>query len=148
MFRGLSLHTLDPKGRIIIPARFRDIIKVDGSGVMLTLMDGAVWVYTYTEWQNVESKVLAREKTSEYLRRFRRFFIGSAADCKCDKQGRILIPQSLRSAAELDREIMLVGNLTHFEIWDKNKYEAEGQRFFAEDVNKEEVRNEIAELGL
>jgi MraZ protein len=81
------------------------------------------------------------------MRRFRRVFIGGAFECPCDKQGRILIPPMLRQYAEVSREIVLVGVLDHFEIWSREKWEKENLHM-EKDMKKEEVRNEIAKLGL
>ena len=148
MFRGSSFHTIDLKGRVIIPARFRDIIKAGGSnGVMVTRLDRALFVYTFDQWSKIESKVLSMAETSVYMRRFRRVFIGGASDCNCDKQGRILIPPVLRQYAELDKEVVLVGQIAHFEIWSKENYEQEVMQM-EEDMKKEAVSNEIAKLGL
>lgn len=147
MFRGTTSHNIDPKGRIIVPARFRKLVQDNGGGLMVTRMDGSLWAYLYPEWEKVEQKILALSKTSETMRRFRRFFVGSATECRVDKQGRILIPPDLRLRANLTKEIMLVGQLDHFQIWDREQYEADNERFDL-DLHSEEVRNEIAELGL
>ncbi|MBT9438277.1 MAG: division/cell wall cluster transcriptional repressor MraZ [Desulfobacterales bacterium] len=148
MFRGSSFNTIDSKGRIIIPARFRDVIKAGGGdGVIVTRLDKALFAYTFDQWSKIESKVLAISETSEYMRRFRRVFIGGASDCNCDKQGRILIPPVLRQYAEFEKEIVLVGQIVHFEIWSKENYEQEVVQM-EEDMKKEAVSNEIAKLGL
>ncbi|MDL1967675.1 MAG: division/cell wall cluster transcriptional repressor MraZ [Deltaproteobacteria bacterium] len=148
MFRGSSFNTIDSKGRLIIPARFRDVIKAGGGdGVIVTRLDKALFAYTFDQWSKIESKVLAISETSEYMRRFRRVFIGGASDCYCDKQGRILIPPVLRQYAELEKEIVLVGQIAHFEIWSKENYEQEVVQM-EEDMKKEAVSNEIAKLGL
>lgn len=148
MFRGSSFNTIDSKGRIIIPARFRDVIKAEGGdGVIVTRMDEALFAYTFDQWSKIESKVLAMSETSESMRRFRRVFIGGASDCNYDKQGRILIPPVLRQYAELEKEIVLVGQIVHFEIWSKENYEREVMQM-EEDMKKEAVSNEIAKLGL
>ncbi|MBW1835073.1 MAG: division/cell wall cluster transcriptional repressor MraZ [Deltaproteobacteria bacterium] len=148
MFRGSSFNTIDLKGRIIIPARFRDVIKAGGGdGVIVTRLDKALFAYTFDQWSKIESKVLAMSETSEYMRRFRRVFIGGASDCICDKQGRILIPPVLRQYAEFEKEIVLVGQIVHFEIWSKENYEQEVVQM-EEDMKKEAVSNEIAKLGL
>ena len=148
MFRGSSFNTIDSKARIIIPARFRDVIKAGGGdGVIVTRLDKALFAYTFDQWSKIESRVLAMSETSEYMRRFRRVFIGGASDCNCDKQGRILIPPVLRQYAELEKEIVLVGQIVHFEIWSKENYEQEVVQM-EEDMKKEAVSNEIAKLGL
>ena len=148
MFRGSSFHTIDTKGRIIIPARFRDVIKADGSyGVMLSRMDGALIAYTYNEWRKIESRILSLAEKSESMRRFRRVFIGGSFECSCDKQDRILIPQNLREYAGLEKDIVLVGVLDHFEIWSRDSWNRENMDL-EKDMKKEDVRNEIAKLGL
>jgi transcriptional regulator MraZ len=147
MFRGTTSHSIDPKGRIIVPARFRELVQQDGGGLIVTRMDGALRAYTYPNWEKVEQKILDLPTTSDSMRRFRLFFIGSATDCRVDKQGRFLIPPDLRLRVNLTKEIMLVGQLNHFQIWDRERYEADNEQFELEVLN-EEVRNEIAELGL
>ena len=148
MFRGSSFHTIDNKGRLIIPARFRQFIKSEeGDGVMISRMDSCLVAYPFKEWRSLENRILSLAETSENMRRFRRVFIGGAFECSCDKQDRILIPQSLRQYADLDKEIVLVGVLEHFEIWAREKWERENIEL-EKDFKKEEVRNEIAKLGL
>ncbi len=148
MFRGSSFHTIDSKGRIIIPARFRDVIKADGAyGVMLSRMDGALIAYTYDEWRKIENRILTLAEKSESMRRFRRVFIGGSFECPCDKQDRILIPQNLREYAEFEKDIVLVGVLDHFEIWSRDSWNRENMDL-EKDMKKEDVRNEIAKLGL
>jgi MraZ protein len=148
MFRGSSFHTIDTKGRIIIPARFRDVIKAQGlNGVMVSRMDGGLVAYTYDEWCKIETRILSLAEKSENMRRFRRVFIGGAFECSCDKQDRILIPQNLRLYAELGKEIVLVGVLDHFEIWSRKSWDRENIHL-EKDMKKEDTRNEIAKLGL
>jgi MraZ protein len=148
MFRGSFFHTIDSKGRIIIPSKFRDIIKAqESNGVMVSRIDGGLVAYTHDEWRNIETRILSLAEKSENMRRFRRVFIGGAFECACDKQDRILIPQNLRQYAELDKEIVLVGVLDHFEIWSRKSWDRENIHL-DKDMKKEDVRNEIAKLGL
>ena len=148
MFRGNSFHTIDSKGRIIIPSRFRSFIRAgDRQGVMVSRRERGLFVYTYEEWGIIEAKVLAAEETSDEMRRFIRVFIGGAFDCPCDKQDRILIPPALREYTELDKEIVIVGVLKWFEIWSRENWEKE-IRQQERDAKTEDVRREIARLGL
>jgi len=148
MFRGSSFHTIDEKGRIIIPARFRDVLKAGGGdGVMVSRLDKSLFAYTFEEWSKIENKILSLAEKSGNMRRFRRVFIGGAFECICDKQGRILIPPSLRQYSELEREIVLLGVLDHFEIWSRKNWENKNLTI-KEDLENEEVRNEISKLGL
>ena len=148
MFRGSSFHTIDSKGRIIIPARFRDVIKaVESDGIIVSRMDKCLVAYMSEEWGNIEARILSLAEKSASMRRFRRVFIGGAFECSCDKQERILIPAPLRQYAQLDKEIVLVGVLDHFEIWARRNWAIETMDL-EEDMKKEDVRNEIAKLGL
>ncbi len=148
MFRGSSFHTIDAKGRVIIPARFREVINAGGSdGVMVSGMDGCLFAYPFDEWSNIEKRILSLAEKSASMRRFRRLFIGGAFECGIDKQDRILVPPSLRAYADLDKEIVLVGVLDHFEIWSRTNWDMENENLM-KDLKEEEVRNEIARLGL
>ncbi len=148
MFRGSSYHTIDVKGRIIIPARFREIINAgEVDGVMISGMDRCLYAYTFEEWSKIENRILSLVEKSDTVRRFRRVFIGGAFECNCDKQDRVLIPPSLRQYAQLDKEIVVLGVLDHFEIWSRENWNMENQDM-DEDMKREEVRNEIAKLGL
>lgn len=148
MFRGTSFHNLDPKGRLIVPARFRDVLKQSSrSGFMISQMDGALCCYTVEAWRKIEERILNLAVKSENMRRFRRIFIGGAHECMLDKQSRILIPPSLREGAHLNREVALVGVLDHFEIWAKDGWSQEDKKL-QDDLKNEDLRNEIAALGL
>ncbi len=148
MFRGSSEHTLDSKGRIIIPTRFRHVIQESGGdAVMITRMDKSLFGYALDQWGRIEEKILALAEKSDAMRRFRRVFVGGAFECTCDKQGRVLIPPTLRDYAQLEKDIVLVGVLDHFEIWSRDNWEKENQ-LMESDMLKEEVRGEISKLGL
>ena len=148
VFRGSYIHSIDDKGRIIIPSRFRDIVRAGGSdSVMVTRMDRSLYAYAQDAWGKIEERILSLAEKSDNMRRFRRVFVGGAFECSCDKQGRILIPQTLRDYAGLDKEIVLVGVLDHFEIWARENWDKENE-LMEIDMQKEGVRNEIARLGL
>ncbi len=148
MFRGSSTHTLDPKGRIIVPTRFRDVIRAGGGeAVMITRMDQCLYGYALDEWGKIEDRIMALAEKSDHMRRFRRIFIGGAFECACDKQGRVLIPPILREYAGFEKDIVLVGVLDHFEIWSREKWDEESTLMEAS-MQQEEVRNEISKLGL
>lgn len=148
MFRGSSVHTLDPKGRIIIPTRFRHEVWASRSEtLMFTRMDGGLFVYTLDQWIIVENAVFSLKETSESMRRFRRVFIGGAEECQMDRQGRILIPAIMREYAGLEKDVALVGQNSHFEIWSLERYQQEIDQF-NKDLKNETFANEIAQLGL
>jgi len=148
MFRGNSFHTIDDKGRIIIPARFKDVIRAGGgNGVMISRRNKGLHAYAYDEWGKIETRVMALTEKSEEMERFIRTFIGGAFDCSCDKQDRVLIPPALRNYADLDKEIVIVGLLKRFEIWSREHWENENKQQ-EEDLKREDVKREIARLGL
>jgi MraZ protein len=148
MFRGSSFHTIDSKGRIIIPARFRDVVKAGGNdSIMITRMDKCLFAYTHEEWSKLEQKILQLPEKSESMRRFQRVFIGAAHDCRCDNQGRVLIPPFLKQYSKLEKEIVLVGVLDRFEIWSRENWDRENG-LMEKDMGDVQVRNEIAQLGL
>jgi MraZ protein len=148
MFRGSSFHTIDVKGGIIVPARFRDVIRAGGGETLVvSQMDGCLVAYPLEEWRKIESRIMSLAEKSDSMRRFRRVFIGGAFECACDRQERVLIPPSLRLYAGIEKDIVLVGVLDHFEIWSRDHWEDEHRRMES-DMQQEEVRNEIARLGL
>ncbi len=147
MFRGSSSHTSDPKGRLIIPSRFRDVIKTGGGeGIIITTsMTEALSAYTFDEWKKVETKLIKSKSSNASA--IRRFFLGNSQECNCDKQGRILIPKALREYAGIEKELMLVGLIDHFEIWDLNKWEAENSKTINA-LKAGDFKDELADLGI
>jgi MraZ protein len=114
---------------------------------MISTMDGALSCYTVEEWRKIEERILNLAVKSENMRRFRRIFIGGAHECMLDKQGRILIPPSLRQHAGLKKEVVLVGVLDHFEVWARESWAQEDEKL-QNDMKDEDLRNEVASLGL
>lgn len=149
MFRGSSSHTIDTKGRVIIPVRFREVLEKKGDpSLMISRLDNALFAYPVDEWEQIEERIHSLAEKSEAMRRFRRVFIGAVQHCPLDKQNRILVPPELRNYAQLQKEIMLVGVLDHFEIWSRQRWEEENLKLEDQDMQDEEVQSEIAKLGL
>jgi MraZ protein len=148
MFRGSSYHTIDDKGRIVIPTRFRVLARSeDGDGIMVSRMDHCLVAFPMPAWRQLEERIQQLAEKNDIMRRFRRVFIGGAHECACDKQDRILIPPTLRQYAGLNKEIILVGVLNHFEIWARENFENE-EALLSNDLKNPEARNEIAKLGI
>jgi len=146
MFRGRSVHTLDAKGRIRIPTRFRDILKTRYEDrFVITNLDRCLVAYPLQEWEIIEEKLGSLSRVRQDVKAFQRFFISGATECNFDKQGRILIPQTLREHASLDREVVLAGMLRSFEVWSKELWDSEIKR--AHD-NFAEITATLAELGI
>ncbi|MHB8421679.1 MAG: division/cell wall cluster transcriptional repressor MraZ [Leptospirales bacterium] len=124
VFRGRYQHSLDEKGRVAIPQRFREILdSPDGvpSLVITVEADECLVVYPEAAWRELEEKIGALPQMNEDLKTYLRFTVGWATDCQTDRQGRILIPQPLREYAHLDRDVWFVGMLNKFEIWNGDR---------------------------
>ena len=120
MFMGEYNHIIDAKGRLIIPARFRELL---GEEFILTKgLDGCLSIYPMDAWEAFETKIRALPLTNKNARTFTRFFVAGATNCELDRQGRILVPQTLREFAGLEKEVVLTGNLDRIEIWSKEKW--------------------------
>ena len=120
MFKGEYNHTIDPKGRLIIPSRFRELL---GEEFVITKgLDGCLSIYPQEEWETFEEKLRALPLTNKNARTLTRFFVAGACTCELDKQGRILVPQTLREFAGLDKDVVLAGNLNRIEVWSKEAW--------------------------
>ena len=117
MFMGEFNHTIDAKGRLIIPSRFRE--ELGQEFVMTKGLDGCLFVFPMNEWELFEQKLRTLPLTQKSARKFTRFFVAGATECELDKQGRILLPQTLREFAQLEKDVVLSGNLNRVEIWSK-----------------------------
>ncbi len=126
-FRGRSNHTLDVKGRLSIPVRFREVLKqrYGNQGLIMSNLPECLVVYPWQEWQKIEETLVNNTFDPPELRTYKRYFLGSAEECFPDRQGRILIPTHLRQEAGIDREVILLGMLNHFEIWSPKRLEPE-----------------------
>ena len=120
MFMGEYSHTIDAKGRLIIPSKFREQL---GEEFILTKgLDGCLSIFPQDEWKVFEEKLKALPLTNKNARTFSRFFVSSATSCELDKQGRILVPSTLREFAGLEKDVVLTGIITRIEIWSKEKW--------------------------
>lgn len=120
MFKSQYNHTVDTKGRLIIPSKFREIL---GEQFVVTKgMDGCLFAFSNDDWKVFEEKLKALPITNKNARKFARFFLAGAADVEVDKQGRILLPQHLREFGKIDKDVVLVGVGSRIEIWDRDKW--------------------------
>ncbi|MEW6377283.1 MAG: division/cell wall cluster transcriptional repressor MraZ [Thermodesulfobacteriota bacterium] len=146
MFRGRYEHTIDSKGRISIPSKFREILieKYDDR-LVITNFDHCLVAFPYNEWSVLEQKVNSLSLVKKEAKTFLRFFYSSAIDCMIDKQGRLLIPQTLRDYANLQKDVVLVGEGRKIEIWAKERWQEVVQRAQEE---FEQISDTLATLGL
>lgn len=139
MFRGFSTVSIDNKGRLAIPSRFRERLRglADGRLVQtLSPLDRALWLYPLPEWETIESKLAALSDFDHQSRRAKQMMRGYATDSELDAQGRILIPQVLREYAALHRQAVILGQGNKFEIWDLHTWK-EQRDAWLEQVGRE-----------
>jgi len=119
MFRGKFKHTLDEKGRISLPSKFREVLRVKygSEKLVITNIPECLVVYPLAEWMKLEERLLQLPFGMKEAKEFLRYFLGAAEELEPDKQGRILIPPSLREEIRLEKEVILLGMLSYFEIW-------------------------------
>lgn len=146
MFRGWHDHTIDHKGRISIPSKFRETLEDHFSPqLVITFFEKCLVAYPQEEWQHLERKVSSLPQLKPQVRHFERYFISGAIHCEVDKQGRILIPPILREYAEIEKDVVFVGMLKKIEIWSKPKW----KEAFEESKKQFSQSGDIlAELGL
>lgn len=133
MFRGATLVSLDNKGRLAVPTRYRTEILDQNAGQMVCTVDirqPCLLLYPLSEWEIIEQKLLALSNFDPQQRRLQRVMLGYATECSLDKSGRILLSQILRDHILLNKNIMLVGQLNKFEIWSEEAWKAQ----IAEDI--------------
>ena len=141
MFMGEYNHTIDAKGRLIIPAKFREAL---GDEFVVTKgMDGCLFVFDNSEWQAFAEKLRSLPMIDKEVRQFTRFFLAGAASVEVDKQGRILLPAHLREFAGLEKDVVLVGVGSRVEIWSKDKWETMNS-----DADMDEIPGAMEGLGL
>ena len=142
MFLGENHHNLDAKGRMIVPAKFREEL---GQLFVITKgLDKCICIYPMETWKNIEDKLKAIAYTDKNNRLFHRFLIGSACECEPDSQGRFLIPQTLRTYANISKEVVSIGLTDRIEVWSKEDWEQ-----YNEDVSIDgELEEKLSALGI
>ena len=146
MFRGQYEHTIDPKGRVSIPSKFREVLAAKGDGrLVITHFDNHLMAYPFDEWRGFEEKMAALPSTNDEVASFIRYLVAGAVDCEVDKQGRVLIPPPLRDSGGLTSEVVLAGALKKFEIWDKRRWHDERKKTLE---NFGSIKGALAGLGL
>ncbi len=142
MFMSQYNHTIDAKGRVIIPAKFRE--KLGDTFVITKGLDGCLYGYAREEWSAFEEKLGTLPITNKNSRQFTRFFLAGAAECELDKQGRILIPSVLREFAGLDKDVVLVGVASKIEIWSKERWDESNGEY---ETNMDDIAMNLESLG-
>jgi MraZ protein len=143
MFLGEFAHSLDSKGRLAIPARFRLQL---GEGAIVTRgLDGCLVIYPAQEWQEYAEKLDKLPSTQPDVRNFKRFIFSGATECEFDRQGRVLIPAFLREYAALDETAVVVGQFSKVEIWSQSRWDTARPKVEEEG---EQIAERLSGLGL
>ena len=142
MFIGEYQHCLDEKGRVTVPSKYRDQL---GERFILTKgLDGCLFIYPLDEWNLFEQKLKNLPLTNMNARKFIRFFLSGAVECSPDKQGRILIPNSLRVYSEIEKDIVFIGMSNRIEVWSQMKWDA----YNNQELDMELIATQMEELGI
>jgi MraZ protein len=143
MFIGEYSHTIDTKGRLSMPARFREML---GEQFIVTKgLDQSLFVYPIDEWTVLENKLKQLPLTNQNARAFVRFFFAGAAECELDQQGRIRIPANLREHADLEKEVVVIGVGTRLEIWSQQVWSDYNKD---DNLSYDEIAGKMQELGI
>lgn len=138
MFRGANTLSLDNKGRLSIPTRYREVLLSESEGKMVCTVDlhqPCLLLYPLIEWEDVESMLRQLSSMNPHERRVQRVLLGNAHEVDMDKSGRILVPAQLRQHADLEKTVVLSGQLNKFEMWSETQWQAQ---------MKEDMETELA----
>lgn len=127
LFRGSSSLNLDAKGRLAIPSKYRQVLKNQGDELLVVTRgvtaDTCLWIYPLQKWEAVERLLDRLPNLNPGIQNLQRGLIGNTEECEMDGHGRILVPQSLRDYAKLEKRVVMVGQLNKFELWDADAWE-------------------------
>ncbi len=151
LFRGVNNVTLDAKGRLSIPTRYRAQLKAscDGQMVMTVDREHSLLLYPLPVWEDIERKLIKLPTLNKQARRLQRLLIGHATECELDGQGRVLVSPPLREFAELDKKTVMIGQGNKFEIWNEQAWVTKRDVWFEEEIAEEgDLSPELGTLSL
>ena len=151
MFRGNNEINLDSKGRLAIPARYRDTLMSQCEGslvVTIDIKDKCLFIYPLPEWEKIEDQIASLPTFNDTTRRLQRLLIGHARDVELDGNGRINVPAELRKYAEIDKKAMLVGQRHRFELWSLDSWNANCGTWIEEAAGELEIPESMQSLSL
>ncbi|MDT8403527.1 division/cell wall cluster transcriptional repressor MraZ [Sulfuriflexus sp.] len=150
MFRGVNNITMDAKGRMAMPTRYRDRLheRCDGQLVITVDRDHCLLLYPLPEWEEIERKLVRLPSFNKQSRRLQRLLIGHATECQLDANGRVLLPPPLREFASLNRQAVLIGQGNKFELWDEQIWNERRDVWLAEEDDELDMPDELESLSL
>ena len=147
-FSGKYYYTVDPKGRIIIPAPFREIITSNYSSKLYITnapFDKCLFIYPMEEWNKLQDQIRTKPKSDEAIRFFLRRVIASATETEMDRQGRILVPIALREDASINSNVVMAGQIERIELWDRSEWDV---LFDPAKVDRKAIEDKLTSYGL
>ena len=151
MFRGLNTINLDAKGRLAIPAKFRERLAVLCGGHMVVTIDTeerSLLIYPVDEWEEIEAKITSLPTFDPRARRIQRLLVGHATDVEIDGSGRILLPAALREYAGLEKETVLIGQGKKLELWSKASWEGTRDEYLEQVNDESQLSEQIMSISL
>ena len=150
MFRGINDLNLDSKGRLSIPARYRESIqeKCNGSLVVTADTDRCLLIFPLPEWEQIEQKLTDLPSRDKQVRRLQRLLVGHATECEFDGQYRVLLPLPLRNFAQLNKHAVLIGQGKKFELWDRDSWEKMRESWIKEEKKSNEIAASLENLSI
>lgn len=152
MFRGIHTVSIDDKGRIAVPSRYRQRLAAEAEGALvLTLnpLDRSLWLYPLNHWEVIETKLAAMSEFDKHSRRTKQMMRGYAHDCQLDSQGRVLLPAELREYALLNKQAVILGQGNKFEVWDQSCWQEQRDIWLSHiDGQDEEFSEALKSLSL
>lgn len=140
MFRGVNALNLDAKGRMAMPTKYRERLKVQCNGQLVITVDPdhCLLIFPLPEWEERERKLVNLPNLDKKTRRLQRLYIGHATECELDGQNRILLPPPLREFAALDKRVVLIGQGKKFELWDEQVWNERRDKWLASEEEEEQ----------
>lgn len=151
MFRGVQHINMDAKGRLAMPTRQREPLRALCDGQVVVTIDTqstCLVIYPLTEWERIEKDIHSLPNMKPAVKRFQRLVLGYATDLELDSNGRLLLPQSLRDYAQLDKSVVLVGQVNKLELWSEPLWLAECEKALRESSAADELPDELTALVL
>ena len=148
MFRGVTALTVDSKGRLAMPARYREVLQVRANGKLVITADSALCllIYAAPDWEPIQQRLMSLSSFNPRTRDLQRLLVGNASDVEMDGAGRILVPAPLRKFAGLERDVALIGQGGRFELWDEVKWDTQIEKSIA--LNEDGIPPELEGFSL
>ncbi len=151
MFRGVNILSLDAKGRMAMPSKYRERLQTSGEGQLVVTLDmnePCLLIYSLPEWEDIERKLVRLPSLNKQAVRLKRLLLGHASECELDSHGRILLPPALRDLVKLDKHVVLLGQGNKFELWDEQAWNARRDTWLSETESDQGLSDGLETLSL